>query len=566
MLRALRIRGLAVAKDVGIELDNGFSVLTGETGAGKSILLDGLGFILGDRFSKEMMRPGEERASVGAIFSGVQENTELSALLDEIGVAADAEGEIEIVRTFNSDGRSTAKINGTVVSLTSLKEIGERLVNISSQSDNRMLGQRSSYLEMLDTYAELEGDRAVYEKDYKEYLTSVKELVELEQSLRDKVMLTDIYMYQLKEIDDVRLSDPDEEDKLEKQKIRLKDSERINKYASMVMRALARSENGATASYMIERAQHAIDNLADTVENAAELSQRLESIRFELIDIADQVYDITETDSEDPEAKLDSIESRLAKIAALEKKYGASITEILDYRASVAEKLDAIESGDLALKKASAKVEALYSKAASSADILSNKRKENAERLSSIVTETLKYLDIPKGIFSVKVSPRTAADGKYDLSSDGYDNISFMFTANSGYPLQELFKVASGGELSRTLLALKCAMSEKQDVPTVVFDEIDTGVSGATSERIGMKLKELSKRTQVICVTHSPQVASLSDTHFLIKKTDNGSGAESVVLRLDEEERVAEIARIIGGVKVTPKQIQAAKEMLEKRK
>lgn len=564
MLRSLRIRGLAVVKDVCIDFNNGFSVLTGETGAGKSILLGGLGLILGDRFSKEMLRPGEDHASVGAVFCDLEKCGDLVEYLEDSGISPDPEGQIEIVRNFGSDARSTVKVNGVTVSLSTLKEIGVRLVSISSQSDNRVLEAKSSYLELLDSYAEIYALRCEYEKEYKEYLEAQRELEELEKSLQDRAMMTDIYSYQLKEIDEVKLSDPEEEEKLEKRKTLLKDSERIIKYASVVMRALAHNDKGATASYMIERAQHAVEGLSDTLENANEISLRLEGIRYELVDIADRVNDLVGPDLEDPDSKLDVIESRLDKISKLKKKYGSSISEIIEYRNSVAEKLDDLESGDQALKNARRKVDGAYEKASSVAKKLSEQRKLNAEKMSAEITDTIKYLDIPKGVFQVRVDPKYAPNGKYSLSLHGFDDVRFLFTANQGYPLQELFKVASGGELSRTLLALKCALAEKQDVPTVVFDEIDTGVSGATSERIGLKLKELSGNVQVICVTHSPQVASQCDDHYLIRKIDSGDGAESVVQRLSTEERVMEIARIIGGVNVTSKQIQAAKEMLEK--
>ena len=564
MLRQLRIRDLAIARDVCIEPEGGFSVLTGETGAGKSILLDGLGLVLGDRFSKEMLSPGKDRAVIGAIFGDLDNCKGVSEYLDEIGIPPASEGEIEIVRSFGSDGRSSSKVNGIGVSVTTLRELGDRLVNITSQSDTRFTGQVNSYTGILDSFAEIIIDSSRYSALYREYLDALSELSSTEETLRDRVMMTDIYKYQLKEIDDVKLSDPDEEEKLEKQKTKLKNAERITKYASMVQRALSQNDKGATASYMIERAQHAVENLSDVLENADDISLRLESIRYELFDIAERVSDIVEPDTDDPETKLDKIETRLDKIAKLKKKYGADIAEVIKYRDSIAERLDLLESGDLALKDAKEKVDTSYNKACAEAEAISAKRTEYAEKLSVQVEEILRFLDIPKAKFQVKVQKRLGPEGKYQLSSSGIDEILFLFTANSGYPLQELNKVASGGELSRMILALKCALADKQDVPTIVFDEIDTGVSGATSERIGLKLKELSKTVQVISVTHSPQVASLSDSHFLIRKVDNGQGAESIVKKLDYEERVLEIARIIGGVTVTSKQIQAAREMLEK--
>ena len=269
---------------------------------------------------------------------------------------------------------------------------------------------------------------------------------------------------------------------------------------------------------------------------------------------------------QNPEEKLDHVEKRLSLISRLEKKYGADISEILSFREEAAQKLDALESGDLAVREAETALAKAYEAALAEAKRLSGIRSENAKILSDQVGASLKYLDMPKARFEVKVSRDYSSDGKEILNPNGCDSVCFMFTANPGYPMKELSKVASGGELSRTVLAIKCALAGKHGVNTVIFDEIDTGVSGATSQKIGMKLRELSKHIQVICVTHSPQVASLADAHFFIHKSEKDGKAESFVRLLTDEERISEIARIIGGVTVTDKQIQAAREMLDTNK
>lgn len=559
MLRVLRIQNIAVAKDIEIEFGAGFSVITGETGAGKSVLLDGISLVLGGRISKDMIRAGESSARVSAIFSDAGC---VSDVLADYGISPDSEGEIEIIRTFTSDGKSTSKINGKNASVTALREIGGHLLSISSQAENRMAGQKGVYSELLDAYSDTADDLARYCVAYGEYTEAEKALGELEDSLRDRAMMTDILTYQLKEINDARLNDPGEEEKLEKQRSRLKDAEKIIKHASLVVRALSHSEKGATASYLVEKAQGAVEGLSGVLDGAGELAARLESIRYELLDIADQVDSVVDPDMENPDAMLDRIESRLDKISKLEKKYGADIPAILRFRDQAAEKLGQLGDGELAVKEQKKKLSDAYSEARRLAGIVSQKRRDGAKRLSEAVVRTLRYLDIPKALFEIRVTPRYLPDGSEELSGTGFDDVAFMFTANSGYPLQEMSKIASGGELSRAMLALKCELSAKQGVKTVIFDEIDTGVSGASSERIGLKLRELSGDVQVICVTHSPQVASLGDSHYLIKKTDTGDGARSSVRLLASEERIAEIARIIGGVQVTSKQIQAAGEML----
>lgn len=561
MLRILRIENIAVAREVELELGRGFSVLTGETGAGKSILIDGLTLVLGGRISKDMIRPGEKNASVTAIFSGVEN---ILPVLDDLGIHPDGEGEITVRRVFSEDGKSSTKINGKNASVSDLRELSSLLVNINGQNDTHTALDQSTHIELLDEYSVL--DRSAYSELYREYLDAVRELKEIKESLRDRSMMTDILKYQIKEIDAAKLSNPDEEEKLEKLRIKLKDIEKISKYTGIVVRALSQSEKGVTAAYMLEKAQAALEQLGGVMENAQELAEKLESMRYEIIDIAEQTSYLIDSDMQNPEEKLDHVEKRLSLISRLEKKYGADISEILSFREEAAQKLDALESGDLAVREAETALAKAYEAALAEAKRLSGIRSENAKILSDQVGASLKYLDMPKARFEVKVSRDYSSDGKEILNPNGCDSVCFMFTANPGYPMKELSKVASGGELSRTVLAIKCALAGKHGVDTVIFDEIDTGVSGATSQKIGMKLRELSKHIQVICVTHSPQVASLADAHFFIHKSEKDGKAESFVRLLTDEERISEIARIIGGVTVTDKQIQAAREMLDTNK
>lgn len=558
MLRVLRIENIAVARDVELELHEGFSVLTGETGAGKSILIDGLGIVLGERASKDMIRSGEKSARVSAIFT--LSPSEREKLLS-CGVEPDSEGELYVVRTLTDDGKSTAKLNGRNIPVSLLREIAPILVNINDQNDSHAMLDRATHIELLDEYSGV--SLGEYSSLYEKYQESVKHLGEIRESLRDSTMMTDILKYQIREIESAKLSDPEEEQKLERLRLKLKGAERISKYTGIVKRALYESEKGATASYMIERAESAIEHLSDVMDNSAEICQRLESIKYELIDIAEQTQDLLGEGMEYPEERLDQVEKRLSLIYKLEKKYGANITEILDFLSQSKKKLDTLESGDLAVKEAERDIESSYKVAYECAKRISDIRKENAKKLAEGVGETLVYLDMPKARFDIELCSDRSPDGKEVLNPRGIDNVSFMFSANTGYPMRELSKIASGGELSRTMLAVKCALSGKQGSGTVVFDEIDTGVSGATSRKIGMKLKELSKTAQVISVTHSPQVASLADSHYLIRKKDVAQKTESSVTLLTDEERVSEIARIIGGINVTDKQTDAAREMID---
>ena len=387
LLRVLSIENIAVAKEVELELEKGFSVLTGETGAGKSILLDGLSLVLGERITKDMIRPGEDRACVRAIFT--VEDGDIN-YLSEQGLEPDAEGEIEIVRTFTADGKSTSKINSRNVSVTTLKKLSEKLISINSQSESHAADDTAVHRELLDAYSGTEELLAGYGRQYGEYQDAERELDELKESLRDKAMMIDILSYQLKEIDSAKLSDPDEEEKLEKLRVKLKDIEKVAKYAGIVSRALSENEKGATASYLLERAQSALEQLSGVMDNADALAARLESIRYEIIDIAEQAEELVGEDMENPDKKLDQVEHRLSVISKLKKKYGADIADILKFRKDAAAKLDALESGDLAVKEAEAKAEKARLAAEKTASLISDLRKKNAVLLSKTVSETLK--------------------------------------------------------------------------------------------------------------------------------------------------------------------------------
>lgn len=351
----------------------------------------------------------------------------------------DAEGEIEIVRTFTADGKSTSKINSRNVSVTTLKKLSEKLISINSQSESHAADDTAVHRELLDAYSGTEELLAGYGRQYGEYQDAERELDELKESLRDKAMMIDILSYQLKEIDSAKLSDPDEEEKLEKLRVKLKDIEKVAKYAGIVSRALSENEKGATASYLLERAQSALEQLSGVMDNADSLAARLESIRYEVIDIAEQAEELVGEDMENPDKKLDQVEHRLSVISKLKKKYGADIEDILKFREDAAVKLDALESGDLAVKEAEAKAEKARLAAEKIASLISDLRKKNAVLLSKTVSETLKYLDMPKALFDIKVVPKENGNKKV-LTPYGYDDISFMFTANPGYPMKDAFE------------------------------------------------------------------------------------------------------------------------------
>lgn len=558
MLRALTIENIAVAKFLDIDFSDGFTVLTGKTGAGKSVIMDSLTFLLGGKGQRELVRSGESLASVSAIFTPSEK---LSKIISEYGVFPDECGEISVVRTLTADGKTTCKVNGKSTPISVMREVGSKLVSMHGQTETVTLYDKNEYVRILDDYARNYELLAAYDAVYKKLIAKSKELKEFKESLGEKSVLTEVLKFQVSEIDKARLNDFEEEEKLERVRARLKGAEHVIKSASLVSKALNSTEKGAGAAYLLERASSALMNLKDALEGAEDMAARLDEYRCDLIDIAERAREIAFVDSDDePEKQLDRIEARLNVITKLKRKYGSSIKEILDFRDEAKSKLRDLDEGEAKIADLEREIKIILSKAEEIAAELSKQRRKAAVDLTLEIQDTLKYLDMPKVRFFVEIT--NCKGGDIPLNRFGCDDIDFMVVTNPGEPPQSLSKTASGGELSRIMLALKSAQAKKAGSGTVVFDEIDTGVSGGTSERIGIKLKELSEDSQVICVTHSPQVSSHSDCHLLIEKREIDGRAESFVSNLNYEERVNELARMIGGINITEKQLSAAKEML----
>ena len=559
MLRSLYIENIAVARQLNVDLSPGFTVITGETGAGKSVMIDCLALIMGGKSQREMIRTGAERAVVSAVFSDVV----LPDSLRDAGMEADENGELEICRTLTLDGRSAVKINRRSVPLSVLKELGASLVSIQSQSETRNLLDKSFHLDMLDEYAGTENLLREYAVPYGEWQELTASAQALRESLQQKNMLTDILKYQIKEIDAARLSAPDEDEKLTTMRAKIKNIERIAKYSTFVYRALTQSEKGATASVLLQKSSAALRQLADVMPEAEELAARLDNYRYEIEDIGESARALMDDgDVRDPEKQLNQIEARLSLIERLKRKYGNTISDILAFRRDAAEKLADLESGDEKLSEIEDRIRDVRVRLSRKAAEITQARRTAAEVISRSVCDTLSYLDMPKVRFLVDIQ-KVYAGGEEQFGPRGSDDVTFMIATNPGEPPMPLAKIASGGEMSRVMLALRSVMNTKSGANTVVFDEIDAGVSGGTSEKIGIKLKEMAGGTQTLCITHSPQIAALADTHLRIRKKVVDGRAESEIEELDENGRVSEIARIIGGVSVTDTQRDAAREMIE---
>ncbi len=562
MLWNLYIENIAVAKQLEIQFDDGFSVITGKTGAGKSIILDSILLLCGAKNARELIRSGEERASVSGIFRPSE--SEMKKLSD-MGYPADENGEIQIVRQITSDGRSAVKINRKPAPLSALKEISPILLEIQTQSERSSLEDKSTYLPLLDSFADNEAERMAYSEKYASLTATLDEIRELKAAMTERETMLDVLRYQKKEIDSAKLTADDEEEKLLKLRTKLKSIERVSKYSSLVSRALASSEKGATAAYLLEKAEAALMQLSDVVEDAEEMAAKLANYRYEIIDIAERVSDAMDTDGiANPEEKLTQIESRLSQIDRLKKKYGSTIAEIKQKKQEIADKIAALEEGDVRLDELKRKLQRITTEATEAARKISEKRISAADTLSAEIVKNLKFLDMPKVRFKISVTPRRDSAGEYSFKADGYDDVDFLISVNSGEDIASIAKVSSGGELSRITLAIKTVLADRNGAGTLIFDEIDTGVSGGTAERIGIMLEKLSHSAQIISITHSPQIASIAKHHLLVTKNEANERTESTVSEIFADERIAEIARIIGGISITEKQNAAAREMLVK--
>jgi len=563
MLWNLYIENIAVAKQLEIDFSDGFTVITGKTGAGKSIIIDSLLLLCGAKNGKDLIRTGEDKASVSAIFHA---EPELAEKLSELGYPTDENGEIQLSRQISADGRSTARINRRSVPVSALKEVSSLLMGIQTQSERNAYAEKSTYTALLDSYADNEGERSAYGIRYENLMRVRGQIASLKEAMQQKEMMLDILRYQKKEIDGAKLGADDEEERLLRLRTKLQSIERLSKYSSLVTKALAYSEKGATASYLLERAEAALTQLGDVIEGAEEMAEKLASYRYEIIDIAERVKDAMEDDGlEDPATKLTQVENRLSVIERLEKKYGSSIAEIKAKKAEIEKKIADLEEGDLRLSELEREEREAAREAALAAEGLTKTRAAAAEKMAKEIIDSLHFLDMPKVRFRISVTAERDGAGMPIFKGDGCDDVDFLISVNAGEEMQTMGKVSSGGELSRITLAVKTAMADKNDYGTLIFDEIDAGVSGGTSERIGILLDKLAENTQVISVTHSPQIASIASHHLLIEKSEKDGRTESAVREIKGEERTEEIARIIGGIEVTEKQFAAAREMLQGR-
>ncbi|MBQ2876635.1 MAG: DNA repair protein RecN [Clostridia bacterium] len=560
MLLSLHIENIAVIRSVDFDFSKGFMVLTGETGAGKSIVIDSINLLLGAKAERELIRTGAPFAMVSGLFGELTDA--VKGKLAEIGVSTDDDGTILVQRTLSQDGRSKINLNGRSISLSLLKSITPLLVNIHGQSDTASLMEAKNHLELLDTFANANELKEEYRAAYLRLEDVKRRISELTASARESERMKEILEYQIRDIDGVSPR-PGEEEELFEKKLKIKNSEKITKNSEFVYKALKGSEKGSV-SFLLDRSATALAQIGDVVPDFAEYSERLKDILYQIDDVAEEVYAVLDDMDADGEETLNSIESRLDKLTKLKRKYGITLEAVLAFRDKAAEDLSALENSDELLKKLAAEETEAYDVALKLANKLHELRASVAKELEAKVKDTLEFLDMPKVVFFVSQNEAYSGDKKL-LNRDGCDTVEFYISANRGADAQPLSKIASGGELSRIMLALKSVIADKDGIPTIIYDEIDAGVSGKTARKIGIKMLDLSRSAQLFCVTHSAQIASLADVHFLISKSDVNGATETSVSPLDRDGRVKELSRILGGIDITDAQRAAAEDMLSEK-
>lgn len=557
MLLSLHIENIAVIKQVDFEFTPGFTVMTGETGAGKSVVIDCINLLLGAKADRELVRKGASQAMISGLFSDFSGGT-LKSLADA-GVFPDEEGNILVERTISTDGKSKIFINARPVTLAMLKNVTPNLVTIHAQSTTAALMDAKSHIELIDVFAGTTDKLKEYREIFSEYDRCRKEILAIKSKEQEAERYKEILKYQIADIDSLDLHDGEEEELIDK-KVKIKNSEKISKNTDFVFRALKGSEKGS-AIYLLDRSATALAQIADVVSDFSDYSAKLRDIMYQLDDIAESVYEVLAEIDENPTETLNSIEARLDKISKLKRKYGLTIKDCLAFRDNAKSELEKIENSDGILKELHEKEKKFYKTALEIATEIHEIRERSAKVLEEKIKSTLEFLDMPKVVFFAQLK-KTYKDGEIVLTRDGIDEAEFYISANRGADAQPLSKVASGGELSRIMLSLKSVIADKDGVPTIIYDEIDAGVSGKTARKIGIKMQELSRSSQLFCVTHSAQIASLSDKHYLISKSDVDGATETAVRALDYEGRVAELSRILGGINITASQRDAARDML----
>lgn len=551
MLSELYIENLAVIEKATIDFSDKLNVFTGETGAGKSILINGINAILGQRVTKDIVRTGTDKAVISALFTDIGDN--VLQVLDELGISAE-DGQLFLTREIRSDGGSVARVNSRAVNVSVLKAIGETLVTIHGQHDNQILMAPERHIEILDSYAESGALIEDYHSSFRELQSIAKKInkIKTEQSKKEFRMaeLADI----VEEINALNIHEGEDKE-IEAELNISKNAVAISEALYMAKQLLSGDDDTDGAVEMTQRASKSVEGYTDIMTEISPIYDRLSSAAIEMEDISEEIGSLLDSLDIDPK-RYDYLNQRSDELRRIMKKYGPELDDVLTTLENSQNELDELSGAEQSLDELNKEKERLLAEVSKKAKALSDHRKKAGERFVSQVTEELEFLNMPK--VKLVVQQKT---GK--LTINGMDSIEFLISANLGEEPKPIAKIASGGELSRIMLALKNVIAEKDSIGTLIFDEIDTGVSGRAAQKIGIKLKQISRLRQVLCVTHLAQMAVMADNHLLIEKNIQGDRTVTTVRTLDHEQRKYEIARIMGGENITELMLENAEQYLK---
>ena len=551
MLELLHIENIAVIQEADIQFRPGFNALTGETGAGKSIVIDAMGAVLGGRTSRDLIRTGADRAFVSAEFSQVA--TGLPGLA-ETGAAPDEDGHLLLQRELTGDGKNLCRVNGRPVTVAQLRRIGEELLNIHGQHDGQQLLDEEQHLSYLDRFGRTEAPLGRYRTAYGAMAALQAKIRALQMDEAEKARRMDSLHFQIDELERAQLV-PGEEEELLRRRDLLRNGEKYLSALSGADYCLNGGEEGGGAVSALRDAEEAVSGIRTLSDDMGELYKRLEQLRCEAYDLAETIRDKREEFDFSP-AELDAVESRSDLLYRLKKKYGATVEEMIAYLDKCRRELDDMETADDILARLERQLETARKAVLAAGADLTAARREAAGALEQRIQSELRDLDMHKVRFAIDF-------GEKEPDSDGCDAVRFLMSANAGEDLKPIARIASGGELARIMLALKNVLAEQESIGTLVFDEVDTGVSGRAAQKVAEKLAQVSRRKQVLCVTHLPQLAAMADTHFSVEKGERDGRTYTRVVLLDREQRKAELARITGGSHVTEALLESAGELLD---
>ena len=551
MLRSINIENIAIIEKCNIDFFEGFNVLTGETGAGKSIIIDSINAVTGQRTSKELVRSGCEKASVSAVFEKISSNA--LQMLSEYGIECE-DSSVMLLRTITADGRSVCKINGVSVNVSVLKDIGRLLINIHGQHDNQALLDPESHIRFIDSYGNYPKIIEDYKTCYNELRSVRKKLKSLTTDEDEKLRTIDLLKYQINEIEAAGITVGQLKELTEKREL-IRNSEKLRLSLEICKTLLSGGDDSNGAETMLSQSLNEFSSVSKIISSTDKLLARFDFAVTEITDIAAEIRDLCESVAFDPN-ELDECEQRIDLINSLIKKYGGSEAAVLEFLENAKSKLESIAVSDELIVELERQSEVLEDKLVELGNILTNSRRKAADDFSKRVCDVLQYLEMPKVVFVVDIKPKM-------YTVDGCDEVEFLISANLGQEARPLAKIASGGELSRIMLAIKSIMSNFDDAGTLIFDEIDTGISGKAADKVGRQMKRLSKDRQVLCVTHLAQIAASADSHYLIEKTSSDSNTYTNVTPISGDQRIKEIARIMSGDNITENLYKTAKELIE---